>query len=94
MKLFCLIEAAKGDEMGLLGGWVDGEVKRECGDDGWCESSFDRCQDCASPPRDTVDYVRTFLTSQKKKLALIPSSPPAPTSLRRSHHISTGEQKQ
>jgi hypothetical protein len=38
MKLFCLIEAAKGDEMGLLGGWVDREVKRECGDDGWCKS--------------------------------------------------------
>ena len=66
MKLFCLIEAAKGDEMGLLGGWVDGEVKRECGDDGWCKSSFDRCQDRASPPRDAVDYVRTFLTSKKK----------------------------
>lgn len=39
MKLLCLIEAEKGDEMGLLGGWVDGEVKRECGDDGWCKSS-------------------------------------------------------
>jgi hypothetical protein len=84
MKLFCLIEAAKGDEMGLLGGWVDGEVKRECGDDGWCESSFDRCQDCVSPPRDTVDYVRTFLTSRKKKArahSKLPSSTNVSTSI-------------
>jgi hypothetical protein len=59
MELCCLIEATKGDEMGLVGGCVDGGGKRECGDDGWCKSSFDRC-----PARTSSHVILTITYAQ------------------------------